>query len=308
MDLFFNELSLMEADHPQTAKVWLADLIKLFQISQTKGCKGLKTSNDIWEKRIAPNYTIVNWLNDNSVDRELRLLFKIHALKYPFIDDLIEKRNEGGARLFDFKYKDRYAKGLGAAYLFDSLAISCDSSSEWDCTYIFIKVICLEDDEITETTQEVKHCSKPIHIENLNDWIKQKATPSVPNGTILWLKRNLLFPNLFFCENVKDQIIHLNDSHPEFIQIKKRLFELEDYCQQWDQGQFNAAVLPSKVTPESASRLQELETKLTFFCPDNISRPFSWHSRYTPGAGRIYFLPENNLRKIFIGYIGRKIE
>jgi len=308
MDIFFNELSLTEANHPQIAKVWLADSIKLYQISQSKGCKGLKTSNDIWEKRIAPNYTITNWLNDNTVDRELRLLFKIHALKYPFIDDLIERKTEKGKRLFDFKYNDQYAKGLGAAYLFDSLVISCDSSSEWDCTCVFIKAICLEDDEISETIQEVKHSSKPIHLGFLDDWIKQRTKPSIPHGRILWLKRNLLYPNLFFCENVKDQIIHLNDSHPEFIQIKKRLFELEEYCQQWNQGQFNAAELPSKVTPESASRLQELETKLTFLCPDNVSRTFSWHSRYTPGAGRIYFFPENNLRKIFIGYIGRKIE
>ncbi|MDW7678983.1 MAG: hypothetical protein SCK70_00335 [bacterium] len=308
MDLFFNELSLTEADHPKTAKVWLADLIKLFQISQTKECKGLKTSNDIWEKRIAPNYTIANWLTDNSVDRELRLFFKSQALKYPFIDDLIERKTEDGQRLFDFKYKDQYAKGLGAAYLFDALAISCDSSSEWDCTYIFIKVICLEDDEISETKQEVKHCSKSIHLENLNDWIRQKTKPSVPNGTILWLKRNLLFPNLVFCENVKDQLIHLNEGKPEFIQIKKRLFELEDYCQKWDQGYFNAASLPSKVTPESSTRLKKLETQLTFLCPDNNSRTFSWHSRYTRGAGRIYFFAENNQRKIFIGYIGYKIE
>jgi hypothetical protein len=308
MDLFFNELSLTEADHPQIAKVWLTDLIKLYQTSQNKGCKGLKTSNDIWEKRIAPNYTIANWLTDNSVDRELRLFFQTHALKYPFIDDLIEKRSEGGVRLFDFKYKDQYAKGLGAAYLFDSLAISCDSSSEWDRTHVFIKAICLEDDEISETKQEVKHCSKPIHIEILNDWIKQRTKPSIPNGTILWLKRNIIFQNLIFCDNVRNQIISLNDSHPEFIQIKKRLFELEEYCQQWDQGYFNAAALPSKVTPESSTRLQELETKLTFLCPDNTLRTFTWHSRYTPGAGRIYFFPENNLRKIFIGYIGRKIE
>lgn len=308
MDIFFNELSLTEADHPQIAKVWLTDLIKLYQISQDKGCKGLKTSNDIWEKRIAPNYTIANWLTDNSVDREIRLFFKIHALKYPFIDDLIERKTEEGQRIFDFKYNDQYAKGLGAAYLFDALAISCDSSSEWDCTSVFISAICLEDDEISETTQEVKNNSKPIHLELLDDWIKQRTKPSVPNGTILWLKRNLLFPNLFFCENVKDQIIYLNDSYPEFIQIKKRLFELEEYCQQWNQGQFNAAVLPSKVTPESASRLQELEAKLTFLCPDNVSRPFSWHSRYTPGAGRIYIYPDNHQRKIFIGYIGCKIE
>lgn len=166
----------------------------------------------------------------------------------------------------------------------------------------------MEDDEISETTQEVKHSSKPIHIEILNDWIKLKTKPSIANGTLLWLKRSIFFPNLFFCENVRSQIIYLNDCHPEFIRITKRLFELEECCRKWDRGYFNVKALPSKVTPESASRLQELKVKLTFLCPDNIDRLFSLHSRYTPGAGRIYLFPENNLGKIFIGYIGHKIE
>lgn len=232
----------------------------------------------------------------------------MQVLKYPFIDDLLEKQAKSGERLFEFKYQNQAAKGLGAAYLFDSLAISCDSDPAWDCVHIFITVVSLEEDTINESTQEVKHGSRPEHLEILNDWIRRKTRPSVPNGTELWFKRNIFFPNLIFCESIKSQLIHLNDSHPEFIQIKKRLFELEAYCQKWKQGAFNAASLPSKVTPESATRLKELEAQLTFLCPDDTHRIFSWHSRYTPGAGRIYFFPENNLRKIFIGHIGPKIE
>ena len=86
------------------------------------------------------------------------------------------------------------------------------------------------------------------------------------------------------------------------------MFELEDYSKKWIRGYFDSEALPSKATPESTSRLNKFTEKLTFACPDNTNRLFSWHLRFTPGAGRIYFFPVDNLKKIIIGYIGYKID
>lgn len=91
-------------------------------------------------------------------------------------------------------------------------------------------------------------------------------------------------------------------------QVLKRLFELEEYCKTWESGAFDFDALPSKVSPESESRLKELKDKLTFQCSDGKKRIFSLHARMTPGAWRIHFCTELGPGKIVIGYVGSKIQ
>ena len=51
----------------------------------------------------------------------------------------------------------------------------------------------------------------------------------------------------------------------------------------------------------------DLAAARTFLCPDGEERLFSWHVRYTPGAGRIHFLPLGPREGCLIGYIGHKL-
>ncbi len=99
----------------------------------------------------------------------------------------------------------------------------------------------------------------------------------------------------------------MNIGDPILQQVKKRLFELEQYCQIWTTGSFNKNLLPSKTTPESDSRIKEFRQQLTIECPDGKKRLFSWHLRITPGAWRLYFSEELGPRKIIISYIGLKL-
>jgi len=73
-------------------------------------------------------------------------------------------------------------------------------------------------------------------------------------------------------------------------------------------GNFDLDSLPSKATPESDSRLNQLKRQLTIPCLDGNERLFSLHLRMTPGAWRLYFSTEGGPQKILIGYIGRKIQ
>lgn len=91
-------------------------------------------------------------------------------------------------------------------------------------------------------------------------------------------------------------------------QVLKRLFELEEYCKSWKNGAFDFDALPSKVTPESESRLKQFKDELTFECSDGKKRIFSLHVRMTPGAWRLHFCTELGPEKIIIGYIGPKIQ
>jgi hypothetical protein len=120
-------------------------------------------------------------------------------------------------------------------------------------------------------------------------------------------RREDLFPNLVFCDDVYKQVQSLSSGNPILRQVTRRLFELEEFCKSWTHGGFDMDSLPCKASPESDSRLKQLKKELTFKCPDGNERVFSWHVRMTPGAWRLHFSVELGLRKIIIGYIGPKI-
>lgn len=310
MDIFFNELSVKEASNKETAKEWMANLMAVYNKAQRKGFKELKTTEAFINITLAPGYKLIDWIHDPSIDRELRRLFQIKVSKSPFIENLLVKKDEEVDLLHEFKRKGRMAAGLGAAYLFDSLAVSFDNSSEWDNHLIELDIseYFEEEEKIIQFTEKIKHSSKLIHLDYLKEWIENKKKHSIPNGKLLWLKQKELFPHLKFCENVESQISFLTNVNPEFNQVIKRLFELESYCSRWKSGIFTGEGFPSKVTPESESRLTKFKDKLIILCLDGESRLFSWHARYTPGAGRIHFAPDNSKKVIYIVYIGPKIQ
>ena len=98
---------------------------------------------------------------------------------------------------------------------------------------------------------------------------------------------------------MESQVSFLHENDPAFIQIKKKLFELESYCSEWKTGSFDKELMPSKVSPESDDRLKRLNKQLNILCPDEMRILFSWHLRFTPGAGRIYFHPDEDKKKIY---------
>lgn len=310
MDIFFNELSVKEANNKNTAKEWMVNLMTVYIKAQKEGFKELKTTEAFINIALAPGYSLINWVYDPMVDRELRRLFQTKVSKSPFIENLLAKKAEEIELLYEFKHSGQKAAGLGAAYLFDAIALSFNNSSEWDNHLIELDInkYSEEEEKIIRFTERIKHSSKPLHLDYLKEWIENKKKRSIPNGKLLWLKRKELLPHLQFCETIESQLSFLTNVNPEFIQIIKRLFELEDYCSKWKTGVFTGENFPSKVTPESESRLAKFRDKLTILCPEGESRLFSWHSRYTPGAGRIYFFPENSKKTIYIGYIGPKIQ
>ena len=131
----------------------------------------------------------------------------------------------------------------------------------------------------------------------------------VNDGLDLWNRKEELFPSLEFCQNVYKQLQTLSKGELILQQIVKKLSELEDCCKSWTDGAFNLDNLASKATPESENRLQQLQQKLSFTCPDGEDRVFSLHVRMTgAGAWRLHFSTELGPGKIIIGYIGLKIQ
>lgn len=308
MDLFFNELSIKEGADKETGKQWMSGLIGVFKNAYIMGFKELKTTEEFRTFPLAPGYIIDDWLHDPQVDRETQLFVKTKASRPPFIDQVVEQKDNENNRLHEFKYNGQKAAGLGAAYLFETIALSFANSSAWDRHRVEIQVVeYTEEERIKSTVEEVKHASKPTHLDLLEAWINTRKRSDIPYGKLLWLKRKEYFPHLIFCKDVEKQIDFLTGNEPGFHLIKKRLFELEDFCSTWNTGIFTGENFPSKVTSESESRIAHFKDELTKVYPDGKEREFYWHLRYTPGHGRVHFSPDNSERRIYIGYIGSKI-
>lgn len=310
MDLFFNELSLSVAPDRFAARTRFQVLGELLSKSAAShGLGEIKVASQFFSHTFASDYTFYQWTNDKEVDQDFRTLLKSRITTTPVIDDMLLEKENTASSLFQCLHEGTIALGLGAAspYFFDSIAISMHHNVyDWNRTFVETIVQILETETINEQACSVRHALVHPHFEIHDEWIKTKLRPSVPNGKVLWLKRGILYPNLIFCAQVQSQLAKYSGNQPEFIQLQKRLEELEIYAAQREAGHFEPDELPGKVTPESESRKKEFANELTQECPDGETRLFSWHSRFTPGAGRIHFYPLEESKAIIIGSIANQ--
>jgi hypothetical protein len=311
-DLILNELSLQNpVPNEHIAQQMMSDFVKTVKAIKDQGLKiNLRTKDDFHNIILAPNYPLGRWFKD--ADQIERLFIKNLATKTPFSTDILNleiKNIEDSAGLSEFICEGKQAIGLGIAHLLNTIAISLLSDKCWDCNSLCVEFRRIDEDgEVIDEVVNIIHVSRKNHVQEHGIWIQNRIRTGLINGVDLWNQRNELFPSLIFCENVGKQLESLNKGEPILEQVKKRLFELEEYCQNWTTGSFNSEAIGCKVTPESDSRLKQLKREFTFKCPDGEKRIFSWHLRMTPGAWRLHFFADLAPGKIIIGYIGIKIQ
>ena len=308
LEMVFNELSLRTpTSDEQTARQLMSELMSTVRQATSSGVKRiLRTSSDINNIELAPGYPVARWRNDNTVNREERSFFRTLTAKAPFWTDVAEEiKNDFD--LSDVFYQGEEARGLCFALVSDALPVSLNSETRWDCSYLELAITRLEDEKLIEEFVKISHASRRHHVQENADWIKNRIHTAVFNGQELWNRKEELFPSLTFCEDICKQMQSLGNGNPLLRQVVKRLSELEECCQSWTDGAFDLKSIPSKASPESESRLQQFRQQLNIKCPDGQEHLFSWHVRMTPGAWRLYFLPESQPGKIIIGYIGSKI-
>jgi hypothetical protein len=315
IDLILNELSLKNlASNEQTARQWMSNFINTIKAVKAQGVKVyLRTKHDFHTTILAPNYPLRRWLNDQDVDQVERGFIRALATGNPFSNNIANvdiKDIENNCGLSEFWHQGETAVGLGVAYILDTMAVSLMSAECWNLSFLSVEARTIDEDgEVIDDIVEIIHASHSNHVQEHTEWFKNRIRTGVIDGDDLWHRRGELFPNLEFCENVSKQIQNLYYGTPILTQVINKLFELENYCKTWTDGAFDLDSLASKVTPESESRLQKLEQKLNFKCPDGQDRIFSLHLRMTgAGAWRLHFSTELGPGKIIIGYIGAKIQ
>ncbi len=299
LEMVLNELSLRSpANDILTARQWMVNLINTINVAAGHGVKKIvHVDRDINYVLLTPNYPLAQWRNDAQVDIDTRRFFKTLTTKLSLIPDLPE-----------FWYQTVQANGLGFAFQHEHLAISFMSRSDWNLSHLGLEIRDLDESgELITEHVEVFHASHSDHVLEHADWIKNRTHINIRNGSDIWNYKEELFPNLQFCDSVGEQIKKLLHGNLMLQPIMKRLNELENYCQNWHDSPFDPEKIASKVSLESEATLNKFGQQHTFLCPDGKRHKFSWHVRLTPGAWRVYFYPEKDVKQLIIGYIGDKL-
>jgi len=135
--------------------------------------------------------------------------------------------------------------------------------------------------------------------------VKDNAYNSFDN---FWESREILFPNLIFCNNVHQQISHFSLNDDRFKLINDKLKKLDGFAGKWNNGTFEFNKMGLDCSPDTPSRIANTLSFRTFRCPDDLERIFSLHIKWYFGGEpfRLYFYPDPNTIKVYIGYIGPK--
>lgn len=120
-----------------------------------------------------------------------------------------------------------------------------------------------------------------------------------------WIKRERLFPNLIMCGEVKHQIAVCGNS-THFNQIIDKLKLLENAVANWASGNFSYSQINNnyalRISPESSITMNRYGNERRFSLPNGGTELFELHIK--TGDLRFHFFPDNQNRKVYVGYIG----
>jgi hypothetical protein len=317
IDLVFNELSLQNpASDQQTAREWMSNFIKTVKVVKSQGVKVyLRTQYDFHKTILANEYPLRSWLNDQEVAKEEQIFIKTLATGSPFSTNIVNSEIqdiENNQGLSEFYYQGIVAVGLGVAYLLDTLgintlAISFISDECWNLSKLEINYLeYTENGEEDRKILEIRHASCNIHVQDHATWIQGQIQASITDGEDIWDRKEELFPNLEFCDNVSKQLKNIQYRQLELAPVYKTLIELQKCCQNWKSGGFSVTGYPLDESGESEPTLNKYGQERLFTCPDNEERLFERHIKLRSCNWRIHFFPLQP-GKVIIGYVGRHL-
>jgi hypothetical protein len=313
LEMVLNELSLRSpANDMQTARRWMGDFVDTVRQATKSGVKRvIRTEYNLRSTMLSyeNGYTVGSWLKDNEVDQVVRTFFLGLVTPEPFLKDILDEEIRSNFDLSQFFYLEEEARGLGVAFLCNVLALSIRSDPRWNSSLLELKFVHFDGGgEVIDESVEVTHASHKDHVLEHAEWIKGRINKDIRDGSDLWEHREELFPSLLFCESVGNALEELSFGNSPLWLVEKKLFDLEKFCQQWQEqgGAFDLQKVPLKGSVESEAALKQYRQQHTFRCPDGEYRLFSLHIRIT-GYWRLHYFPVEENQQMIIGYIGEHL-
>jgi hypothetical protein len=306
MDQIFNERSVSCCyTDKYAAQSGMENVITISRELSERGLSpDIRTPEDFYARKLATEYSIVQWATDNNVDIEQRRYFLTHATKAPYIESLIQESDENRG-LREFVYEGIEALGLGLAYLWDSPSLSLCGDIRFAIDPVQITQQILTDEgELHETQVDVCSLCRKDHIENRAAWLQNRLQRSVTTGNELIENREQLLPHLQFSQNAINQALQLTGNEQYFHEMVRHLFVIETAIREWQSGALRLGNVTYSHESQPTMDNRTLREKRQFVCQDLEKRTFSLHTKIKSANKRIYFFPLLEEQVIHIGYIG----
>lgn len=307
----FNELSvdqkLCDIEEKDKARETINIIVKLLlKLKQVDGFNGLISTYDIFDFKILPNYGIQNWLQDPLVERKNKIFFRMFCnQKCSFIDRNNYPLSEFVTKIGGIDYP---GTGCLVASEQDESIISLQTKNLWLHETIEGNYNTLDGNNIFSQDKQLHNVSAESHLAKLKANSKNQMFSMISSGQDLWENKETLFPNLVFCESVKDQL-YKDPQKFHIEQIVKKLLRMQEYFSEYN-GIYDPQLLGLKARTESESVKSDPKLKAfrLFRKPDGTEEYFYDHIGFTGSyCGRIHFLPNDANRKCYIGYIGKHL-
>jgi len=303
MLVIINDLSHLPTAHAEPAHVdqVLINLVTTLRRlrHQARDC-ALVSAQSLASIEIADGHRIGQWGERPANIERWRYLRRMQQ-RAPFRSVASELDSE----LLQYEHASRPAEGLGLAHALDTISVSLTVDPVWDAPAIQLTRFTLTEtatgEELLSDPVEVRHASRPQHVEHHDAWLAHCDSDDCPTPSELWDRRESVLPRIVFLPQVEKQIKQLG--RVEFLSVKEELFRLNRALLRWDPVVGTFPDWLSKVTPEAEQR----KLLCQFADLDGVVRSFDLHARFTPGVGRIYFRLNFTSRGAVVAHIGRKL-
>jgi len=302
---FLNEHSHQTPDgvSDADAKISVEHFIDVaIQLRKTFPRLALVAAFPLLQVPLGATYSLSHWIAGASRERRSFLLSLANHAPFSKAADLLPNVDVIGYVYFDgAPFDGLELEAIGLADLYESFAISFDLDERWR-----IPLVPIRSDQINSAGAITRRSAKVLHVCLIEHCETHRESliglaRSAKEPTQIWKYRADLFPYLRFLPKVEED---LTDIHALALpHVLKWLYQMNDFVYAWRDSGKAIPQYPPHTTDEGETR-----SRLCWFRDCEGEQCFSWHGRFTPGAGRIHFRLSAPEQKVVIGYIGQKLE
>jgi hypothetical protein len=304
MDQIFNELSVSACYPDKFAAQEGMDLAIDVSVAMAKlgMSKNIRTTSDFTLRLLADGYSVAEWARDRIGNKEKKIYLLTFATKAPYIESFYEGKEQSD-ELFEFRFGQDLALGLGLAYLWNTSSISLSGDPRFIQENVILSEYRLTAEEVTNNNVSVFTFSNTHQVESHKDFILKSLQGAILNGQSLIENAQEMLPYLSFGPKTIDQVREFWGSEQFFHEVLNHLFILNKTMLEWTEGRFTPDL---DFSPESESTMNNTEyaQKRLFLCKDGIERQFRLHSKIKSANKRIYFFPIPEQKIVHIGHVG----
>lgn len=264
-----------------------------------------QVGNNLYDLLLMDNYSIGQWIKDNKVDGDLKSKF----LSIVSTSPLVNKEEVDRFESENCFYEGKLGLGIKAALLYNTFCINFLIDDYNNIIILPIKHEYILDGELKKEDEIIKCFATSLDVLSHKEWFLNSQKKNIQCGKDLWDRRTELFPHLIFCDGVKSQISELGKSS-NLTNIIERLRVLDKVALDWTNGDFNYSQTNKSyrltIHPESKPTIDNYRQARIFSLPDKRKELFSLH--IITGDLRIHFYPDNNEKKVYIGYVGHHLK